>query len=158
MSVTNHVFRLASRPTGMPTRNDFDYLEETLPDPGDGEILVKVLYVSLDPAMRGWMNEGRSYVPPIGIGEVFRAIDVGKVLESKNPKFAVGDFVSGLFGVQEYAISDGRGVTPANPALAPLPVYLSVLGMPGMTAYFGLIDVADLKEGDNVVVSGAAGA
>ncbi|HXA42066.1 MAG TPA: NADP-dependent oxidoreductase [Candidatus Solibacter sp.] len=158
MSVTNHVFRLASRPVGMPVRSDFDYVEETLPDPADGEILVKVLYISLDPAMRGWMNEGRSYVPPIGIGEVFRAGAVGKVLESKNPKFAVGDFVSGLFGVQEYAISDGRGVTPANPALAPLPVYLSVLGMPGMTAYFGLLDVAELKEGDTVVVSGAAGA
>src|SRR5258708_38798346 len=103
------------------------------------------------------MKEGRSYVPSIGIGEVFRAVGVGKVLESKNPKFAVGDFVSGLFGVQEYAISDGRGVTPANPALAPLPVYLSVLGKPGMTAYFWLLDVAELKEGDTVVVSGAAG-
>ena len=89
---------------------------------------------------------------------MFRAGAVGKVLESKNPKFAVGDFVSGLFGVQEYAISDGRGVTPANPALAPLPVYLGVLGMPGMTAYFGLLDVAEVKEGDTVVVSGAAGA
>ncbi len=142
----------------MPTRSDFDYVEETLPEPADGEILVKVLYISLDPAMRGWMNEGRSYVPPIGIGEVFRAGAVGKVLESKNPKFAAGDFVSGLFGVQEYALSDGRGVTPANPALAPLPVYLSVLGMPGMTAYFGLLDVAELKDGDTVVVSGAAGA
>jgi len=158
MSSSSHAFRLASRPVGMVKRDDFDYTEETVPDPADGEMLVKVLYISLDPAMRGWMNEGRSYVPSVGIGEVMRAIGVGRVVESRNPKFAVGDFVSGLFGVQEYAISDGRGVTPANPALAPLPVYLSTLGMPGMTAYFGLLEVGQPVEGDTVVVSGAAGA
>jgi NADPH-dependent curcumin reductase CurA len=158
MSTTNHAFRLASRPMGLCTRDDFDYTEETLPDPGDGEMLVKVLYISLDPAMRGWMNEGRSYVPSVGLGEVMRAIGIGHVVASRNPKFSAGDHVSGLFGVQEYAISDGRGVTPANPALAPLPVYLSVLGMPGMTAYFGLLDVGQPVEGDTVVVSGAAGA
>jgi NADPH-dependent curcumin reductase CurA len=142
----------------MVKRSDFDYTEEIVADPAEGEMLVKVIYISLDPAMRGWMNEGRSYVPPVGIGEVMRAIGIGRVVESKNPKFAAGDFVSGLFGVQEYAISDGRGVTPANPALAPLPVYLCTLGMPGMTAYFGLLDVGQPVEGDTVVVSGAAGA
>lgn len=158
MSTSSHAFRLASRPVGMVKRSDFDHTEETLPDPADGEMLVKLLYISLDPAMRGWMNEGRSYVPPVGLGEVMRAIGIARVVESKNPKFAVGDCVSGLFGVQEYAISDGRGVTSANPALAPLPVYLSTLGMPGMTAYFGLLDVGQPVEGDTVVVSGAAGA
>jgi NADPH-dependent curcumin reductase CurA len=142
----------------MCKRTDFDYTEETLPDPADGEMLVQVLYISLDPAMRGWMNEGRSYVPSVAIGDVMRAIGIGRVVESKNPKFSAGDYVSGLFGVQEYAISDSRGVTPANPALAPLPVYLSTLGMPGMTAYFGLLDVGQPVEGDTVVVSGAAGA
>jgi NADPH-dependent curcumin reductase CurA len=142
----------------MVKRSDFDYTEEIVADPAEGEMLVKVIYISLDPAMRGWMNEGRSYVPPVGIGEVMRAIGIGRVVESKNLKFAAGDFVSGLFGVQEYAISDGRGVTPANPALAPLPVYLCTLGMPGMTAYFGLLDVGQPVEGDTVVVSGAAGA
>jgi NADPH-dependent curcumin reductase CurA len=142
----------------MCQRTDFDYTEEALPDPADGQMLVQVLYISLDPAMRGWMNEGRSYVPSVAIGDVMRAIGIGRVVESKNPKFTAGDFVSGLFGVQEYAISDGRGVTPANPALAPLPVYLSTLGMPGMTAYFGLLDVGQPVEGDTVVVSGAAGA
>ena len=158
MSTSSHAFHLASRPVGMVKRSDFDYTEDSLPDPGEGEMLVKVLYISLDPAMRGWMNEGRSYVPPVGLGEVMRAIGVGQVVDSKNPKFAVGDYVSGLFGAQEYAISDGRGVTSANPALAPLPVYLSTLGMPGMTAYFGLLDVGQPVEGDTLVVSGAAGA
>ena len=158
VAVANHQFRLAARPVGLCTRDDFSYTEEPLGEPADGEILVKVLYVSLDPAMRGWMNEGRSYVPPVAIGEVMRSIDVARVLASNNPKFAVGDHVVGIFGVQEYAISNGSGVTKVDPNLAPLPVYLSVLGMPGMTAYFGLLDVCEPKEGDTVVVSGAAGA
>ncbi len=124
----------------------------------DGEILVKVLYISLDPAMRGWMNEGRSYVPPVGIGEVMRAGAAGRVVESKNPGFAVGDHVTGLFGVQEYAISNGQGVNKVDTKFAPLPVYISTLGAPGMTAFFGLLETGELKPGDSVVVSGAAGA
>jgi NADPH-dependent curcumin reductase len=157
-AIVNHQVRLAARPAGMVTRDDFTYTEEAVGEPGDGEILVKVLYISLDPAMRGWMNEGRSYIPPVGIGDVMRAIDVGRVAASNNPKFAVGDYVVGIFDVQEYAISDGRGVTKVDPNLAALPVYLSALGMPGMTAYFGLLDVCEPKEGETVVVSGAAGA
>ncbi|MGH8562063.1 MAG: NADP-dependent oxidoreductase, partial [Nevskiales bacterium] len=117
-----------------------------------------VLYISLDPAMRGWMNEGKSYIAPVGIGEVMRAGAVGQVIESKHPKFAVGDHVVGTLGVQEYALSNGKGLTSVSPKLAPLPVYLGTLGMPGMPAYFGLLDVGQAKSGDTVVVSGAAGA
>src|SRR5262245_51043574 len=115
MNATNHVFRLAARPVGLPKRSDWTYGEEPVPSPADGQILVHVLYVSLDPAMRGWMNEGRSYVPPVGIGEVMRALGVGRVLESKHPGFAAGDHVSGIFGMQEYAVSDGTGVTHVDP-------------------------------------------
>jgi len=117
-----------------------------------------VLYISLDPAMRGWMNDGRSYVPPVGIGEVMRAGAAGRVIESRNPDFAVGDTVTGLFGVQEYAIADGKAVTKVDTKFAPLPVYLGALGMSGLTAYFGLLETGELKAGETVVISGAAGA
>jgi NADPH-dependent curcumin reductase len=108
--------------------------------------------------MRGWMNAGTTYVEGVAIGEVMRALALGKVVSSRNSKFVPGDYVYGLFGVQEYAISNGAGLTKVDPAAAPLPVYLSVLGMPGMTAYFGILDVAKIKSGDTVVISGAAGA
>jgi NADPH-dependent curcumin reductase CurA len=155
---TNHQFRLAARPTGMPERSDWDYTEEPVADPADGELLVKVLYLSLDPAMRGWMNDARSYVPPVGIGEVMRAIGIGRVVATRHPRFAEGDYVTGLVGVQEYATLAGDGAVKVDPELAPLPVYLNTLGMPGMTAYFGLLDVGRPQPGDTVVVSGAAGA
>src|SRR6516165_10309314 len=158
MNLINHQFRLAARPVGLPKRSDWNYTEEPVRDPGDGELLVKILYLSLDPAMGGWRNEGKSYIPPVGIGEVMRAGAVGRVIESKNPGFAVGDHVYGVFGVQEYAMTKGKGVTKVDPKFAPLPVYLGTLGMPGMTAYFGLLDVGKPKSGDTVVVSGAAGA
>lgn len=158
MSQTNHQFRLAARPVGLPKRSDFNYTEEPVQDPGAGQLLVKVLYVSLDPAMRGWMNEGKSYVPPVEIGAVMRAGAVGKVIASQNPGFGVGDHVVGMFGVQEYALSDGKGLSKVDPKLATLPVYLGTLGMPGLTAYFGLLEVGAMKAGDTVVVSGAAGA
>src|SRR5512140_2358864 len=102
MPATNHQFRLAARPMGLPKRSDFNYTEEPVRDPGAGEILVKILYVSLDPAMRGWMNEGKSYIAPVGIGEVMRAGGIGEVIASKNPAFKVGDVVSCTPGVQEY--------------------------------------------------------
>ena len=158
MPATNHLFRLAARPVGLPKRSDWNYVEEPVRLLADGEILVKILYISLDPAMRGWMNDARSYVPPIGIGEVMRAGAAGRVIESKNPGFAVGDHVTGLFGMQEYAISNGQGVTKVDTKFAPLPVYISTLGTPGMTAYFGLLETGELKDGETVVVSGAAGA
>ena len=157
-STRNHTFRLAARPVGLPKPSDWTYAEEPVPELEDGQFLVKVLYISLDPAMRGWMNEGKSYIPPVAIGEVMRAGAAGRVVASKSPAFAEGDLVVGLFGVQEYAVSDGKGVHKVDTSFAPLPVYLGTLGMPGMTAYFGLLDVGRPKEGDTVVVSGAAGA
>jgi len=129
-----------------------------VPEPGDGEILVRVLHISLDPAMRGWMNDRRSYVPPVGLGEVMRAVGIGRVIASRHPDFHAGDHVTGTFGVQDYALSDGRGVLRVSAETAPLTRYLSVLGMPGMTAYFGLLDIGRPVAGETVVVSAAAGA
>jgi NADPH-dependent curcumin reductase CurA len=114
--------------------------------------------VSLDPAMRGWMNEARSYAPPVGIGEVMRAGGIGRVTGSRHPDFQDGELVSGMFGVQRYAASDGRGVRKVDTSLAPTPVHLGVLGMTGLTAYFGLLDLGRPEPGQTVVVSGAAGA
>lgn len=158
MTFTNHQFRLAARPVGSVKRSDFNEVAEPARSPGENELLVKSLYLSLDPAMRGWMNEGKSYIPPVQIGEVMRAGGVGKVVESHHPRFKAGDYVSGMLGVQEYATVDGKGLTKVDPSLAPLPVFLGALGMPGMTAYFGLLDIGKPQPGETVVVSGAAGA
>jgi len=158
MDAVNHQFRLAARPVGLPKLSDWSYVEEPVREPGDGEVLVKIQYVSLDPAMRGWMNEGRSYIPPVAIGEVMRAFAAGEVIASNDPDVAVGEHVGGLLGVQEYAVANGKGVFKVDTGLAPLPVYLGALGMPGVTAYFGLLDIGQPKAGDTVVVSGAAGA
>ncbi|MEA2517590.1 MAG: hypothetical protein QOG16_1428, partial [Actinomycetota bacterium] len=136
----------------------FDLTDEAVPTPGDEEFVVQVQYISLDPAMRGWMNDARSYIPPVQIGEVMRALATGVVTDSNHGSFKEGDHVVGAFGVQEYALSDGKGVITVDPNLVPLPTYLGALGMTGMTAYFGLLDVGEPKEGDVVVVSGAAGA
>ena len=158
MNLTNHQFRLAARPVGMPKRTDWNYTEEPVGEPGNGEFLVKVLQISLDPAMRVWLNATRSYIPPVGIGEVMRALAAGRVIASRHPGFAVGDHVSGGLGVQEYAISNGQAVSKLDTRLAPLPKYLSVLGMPGMTAYFGFLDTGAPQPGNTVVVSAASGA
>ena len=157
-TLVNHQFKLARRPVGMVQRSDFEYTEAPVAEPGAGEVLVRILYISLDPAMRGWMNEGKSYVPPVGIGEVMRAGALGRVIASNDPGVAVGDHVVGMLGVQEYAVAKGKSLTKVDPRLVPLPVYLGTLGMPGMTAYFGLLDVGRPKTGETVVVSGAAGA
>ena len=158
MTTINHQFRLAARPVGAVKDSDWSRTEEPVRAPQDGEVVVQNLYLSLDPAMRGWMNDARSYIPPVGIGEVMRALGVGRVVASAHPKFAVGDHVTGLLGVQEYSYSDGKGITKVDPKLAPLPTYLGTLGMPGMTAYFGLLEAGKPQAGDTVVVSGAAGA
>jgi NADPH-dependent curcumin reductase CurA len=142
----------------MVRREDFDYVEEAVPELKDGEVLVKILYVSLDPAMRGWMSAGRSYVPPVQIGEVMRAGTVGVVVESKSEKLASGDYVSGWLGVQEYAACNENEVFKVDTGAVSLPTHLGALGMPGVTAYFGLLEVGAPKEGETVVVSGAAGA
>jgi NADPH-dependent curcumin reductase len=157
MTLTNRKFLLAARPVGMPKRSDWAYVEEPVGEPKEGELLVKVLYISLDPAMRMWINDARSYMPPVGIGELMRALGLGVVSASRNPRFAVGDHVSGLLGMQEYALSDGRGIAKID-LKAALPKYLSVFGMPGMTAYFGLLETGQPKPGEMVVVSAAAGA
>lgn len=155
----NHQVRLAARPQGTPGPEVWEHTTEPVPEPGEGRIVVRVSHISLDPAMRGWMNEGRSYAPPVGIGEVMRALGLGEVVASENPDFAVGDTVTGVLGVQEYTESDGRGLQKVSPSAdVPPERYLALLGMTGMTAYFGLFDVGALKEGETVVVSGAAGA
>jgi NADPH-dependent curcumin reductase CurA len=158
MDGMNHQFRLAARPVGLPKASDWSYAEEPIPEPGDGEVLIKLLYVSLDPAMRGWMNDSRSYIAPVGIGEVMRSLGAGEVIASNHPGLAVGETVTGLLGVQEYALANGAAVMKVDTSLAPLPVYLGTLGMPGMTAYFGLLDIGRPQAGETVLVSGAAGA
>ena len=158
MNLTNQQFRLANRPTGAATTDTWAFTEEPVPDPADGEIAVEVLYTSLDPAMRTWLNEGESYVPPVGIGEVMRAIAVGRVIASRDPSFAEGDHVTGLFGIQRYAVLGGPGVQAVDPDLAPLTTYLNALGIPGMTAYFGLLEIGRPEPGQTVAVSAAAGA
>jgi NADPH-dependent curcumin reductase len=158
MNHINHQVRLAARPVGMPKPSDWKFTDEPVPEPADGDAVVHIHYISLDPAMRGWMNEEKSYIAPVGIGEVMRAGAVGRIIASRNPALAVGDFVSGAFGVQEYAVVNGKTAAKVNPDLAPLPVFLSTLGMPGLTAYFGLLEIGQPKVGETVVVSAAAGA
>jgi NADPH-dependent curcumin reductase CurA len=157
-SPTNHQIRLAARPSGLPKPSDWELVEEPVPTPGEGELVVAVSHLSLDPAMRGWMNAGASYIDPVEVGDVMRAAGVGRVIASEHPGFPVDAYVYGNFGIQEYALSDGKGTLLIDPTIAPLPTYLGTLGMTGMTAYFGLLDVGAMKEGDTVVVSGGAGA
>ena len=155
---TNRQFLLAKRPVGAATRDTFTFQQVPVVQPKEGQILVKNEYLSLDPAMRGWMNEGKSYIPPVALGDVMRALGVGKVIASAHPGFAVGDYVNGALGMQDYFTGEPRGFYKVDPKLVPLPVYLSALGMTGMTAYFALLDVGAPKTGDTVVISGAAGA
>lgn len=157
-AITNKQWKLKSRPVGEPTLENWQFSEDKISSISDGELLVKIHYVSLDPAMRGWLNDAKSYIEPVQIGAVMRASTVGEVIESKHPKFDKGDFVVGHGGVQQYAVTDGKGVHKVDPKLAPLSTYLGVLGMPGMTGYFGLLKSGEPKSGETVVVSGAAGA
>ena len=158
----NHQVRLASRPVGLPTRANWRFTEEAVVEPGPGGVLVKTLYLSLDPAMRGWMNEGKSYIAPVEINAVMRAGGVGKVIASNNPDFAVGDYVNAGLDVQEYCLIAQEnikrsGIFKVDPSLG-LTTWTNVLGMPGMTGFFGLMEVGVPKAGETVVVSGAAGA
>jgi NADPH-dependent curcumin reductase CurA len=156
--MTGRAIRLARRPVGLPAQDDWELTEDEVGEPGEGEVLVEVMYASLDPAMRGWISEAASYSRPVGIGEVMRAIAVGRVVASNDERFAEGDHVSGLLGIQEYAIVPGDALQKVDPEVAPLPTWLGVLGMPGLTAYFGLLDIGRPEPGQTVVVSGAAGA
>ncbi|HEX9721149.1 MAG TPA: NADP-dependent oxidoreductase [Ramlibacter sp.] len=159
----NRQVRLAKRPLGIPTRDDWSFTTEPVQPPAAGGVLIKTLALSLDPAMRGWMNDAKSYIPPVGIGEVMRAGGIGKVIASSNSQYAVGDLVSAALGAQEY-LTVGQdeikriGMFKIDPRLGNITQWLNVLGMPGMTAYFGLLDVGQPRPGDTVVVSGAAGA
>ena len=157
MTQLNAQCRLAARPVGLPQPSDWEHVEEPAPEPADGQFLVEVQYISLDPAMRAWMNAGRSYIPPVEIGEVMRAAAIGRVVESRHPEYEAGDCVSGAFGVQRFAVSDGSGVRRVDTGLAPAPVHLGTLGLSGLTAYFGLLDIGRPEPGQTVVVSGAAG-
>jgi NADPH-dependent curcumin reductase CurA len=149
---------LAKRPVGDPAATDFEVHEEEMPSPGDGEALVKVHHISLDPAMRGWMSDAPSYLPSVGLGEVMRAGTAGVVVESNSELLAPGDEVVGILGVQEHGVANAKALTKVDTSLAPLATYLGALGMPGLTAYFGLTEVGDMQETDTVVISGAAGA
>jgi NADPH-dependent curcumin reductase CurA len=157
-AIANRQFRLAARPEGAISASDFTFGTEPANAPAEGEVLVKVTYLSLDPAMRGWMRDAPSYIPPVQLGAVMRAGGVGVVVESRDPKFAPGDHVTGALNVQEYATIAGKSLTKIDTRMAPETVWLNVLGMPGMTAYFGLLDIGQPVAGQTVVVSGAAGA
>jgi NADPH-dependent curcumin reductase len=154
----NRQVRLAARPSGLPKASDWEVTSGPVPTAGSGQFVVAISHVSIDPAMRGWMNAGASYIPPVEVGAVMRAGAIGQVTASERVGFAVGDYVYGAFGVQQYAASDGQGVIRLDTSLAKPTTYLGALGMPGLTAYFGLLDVGRIKAGDTVVVSGAAGA
>lgn len=155
----NKQLLFVKRPEGEADASTWSLETNPIPEIKEGEVLIQQHFVSLDPAMRGWMNEGKSYIEPMEIGSVMRAGSVGQVIKAKNhPEFEVGDFVVGYAGVQQYIATDGKGYYKVDPKLAPLPTYIGTLGMPGMTAYFGITEVAKIKEGDVVLVSGAAGA
>ena len=146
------------RPVGIPKEDTWELIETEIPTLLDGEFLVECNYVSLDPAMRGWMNNTKSYIEPVKIDDVMRAGGVGKVIQSKNEAFKIGVFVFGYTGIQQYIVTNGSGFRIIDTKLAPISLYLGALGMTGMTAYFGILEVGKLKEGDNVLISGAAGA
>jgi len=154
----NRQIRLVRRPKGMPDESCFELTEEAIPEPRENEVLVRTLYLSVDPYMRGRMNEGKSYVPPFPLGEVIVGGVVGEVALSRHPDFAKGDFVVGQLGWQDYSVASGKHLTKIDPNLAPITTALGILGMPGLTAYFGMMDIGKPKPGETVVVSGAAGA
>jgi NADPH-dependent curcumin reductase len=162
-SLKNKQVRLAARPVGLPKPSDWQHTEEAIAEPQEGGILIKNHLLSLDPAMRGWMNDGKSYIPPVAIGEVMRAGGVGEVIASKSAHFPVGTMVSSGLGIQQYCLLDAQaiktlGTFAIDTKIAPAEKWLNALGMPGMTAYFGLLEVGLPKAGETVVVSGAAGA
>lgn len=148
---------LAARPQGMAKDSDFSLVDSAIPLVEDGQVLIQNHFISIDPAMRGWMNEGTTYIKGVPIGEVMRAFTVGKIIESKNLNFKIGDTVQGLFGVQQFAVATEKSMTKVDDKAFALSWYLGVLGMPGLTAYFGLLDKAYPKAGETVLVSGAAG-
>lgn len=158
MSVVNRQIVLRARPTGMPREEDFLLRESPVPPLQEGQVLVRTQYTSVDPYLRGIMREGPSYIGSVAPGDVIPAGSVGEVVESRHPGFQAGMFALGMWGWQEFGLSDGQSLHPVDPALAPVSTALGVLGMPGLTAYFGLLDLGEPKPGETVLVSGAAGA
>lgn len=158
MTTISKQWCLKTRPIGEPNEDTWEFKETELPEIANDQLLIKIEYISIDPAMRGWLNDAKSYIEPVQIGAVMRAGTVGKVMQSKHSGFSEGDYVVGYDGVQSFAISDGTGLHKIDPTLAPLSYYLGVLGMPGMTGYFGLLNSGQPVAGETVVVSGAAGA
>lgn len=154
----NHQIRLASRPHGWVTADNFDVTETDVGEPADGEILIRNIVMSVDPYMRGRMNDTKSYVPPFQIGEVLQAGVVGQVQASRHGDFAEGDYVTGMLGWENFSISNGEGLRKLANIEVPLSYYLGILGMPGMTAWVGLTQIANLKEKESVFVSAASGA
>ena len=154
----NKEIRLASRPTGMPALDNFRIVDADVPQLNDGEVLVRTIYISVDPYLRGRMREGRSYIPPFQVDEVINSGVVGEVIESRSPAFQPGEIVTGMLGWRLYSVAKANELRRVNPDIAPVTTALGILGVPGLTAYFGLLDIGQPKQGETVVVSGAAGA
>ena len=154
----NRQVRLASRPSGWVTDDNFTLTNEAVPEPGDGQLVIRNIYMSVDPYMRGRMNDTKSYVPPFKVGEVLQAGVVGQVFASKHAEFAEGDHVVGMLGWENYSVTDGKNIRKIEAGGAPLSWHLGILGMPGMTAYVGLHTIAEVQAGENVFVSAASGA
>ena len=153
----NRQWRLRSRPTGLIKPDDFELVSEPIPEPAEDQILIRTVYLSLDPAMRGWLIDRPSYVPPVQLGEVMRGLAVGIVEKSNHPKFATGDRVQGMFGWQEYRLSNGEGVNKLPEISLPFSAYLGLFGLAGLTSYSGLLEVGQPKAGETLLISGAAG-
>jgi NADPH-dependent curcumin reductase CurA len=154
----NRQILLKSRPEGTPTLGNFELTQGPVPEPADGEVLMRARYLSLDPYMRGRMSAAKSYAKPVGVGEPMVGGTVGEIVASRHPKFAVGDIVMGYGGWQDYALSNGAGLRKLDPTAAPVTTALGVLGMPGLTAYAGLAEIGQPKAGETVVVAAASGA
>ena len=154
----NRQFALAARPVGMPKESDFELIEAPIPSLAEGQILLRTLFLSVDPYMRSRITGIRTYADPVNIGQRMVGGTVGQVVESRNPSFSLGEIHEGYWGWQEYFVSDGEKLRKLDPNLAPISTALGVLGMPGMTAYFGFLDICKPQPGETVVVSGAAGA
>lgn len=158
MIVLQQQIKLVKRPIGLPTKEDFEFIQAPIAVPAEGEVLVRTVYISVDPYLRGRMNEGKSYIPPFELDSVMQSGVIAQVVESKSPNFEKNDIVMGSLGWQEYSVAKDLEIRKVDTNLAPASAYLSVLGMTGLTAYFGLMDIGQPKEGETVVVSGAAGA
>ena len=154
----NRQITLASRPVGYPKASDFNVVEVPIPEPEDGQVLLKTIYLSVDPYMRGRINAAKSYAANVEIDEIMVGSVIAQVVESKHPNFEAGDIVNAGIGWQEYGVAGGDGLRKIDPDIAPISTGAGILGMPGLTAYFGLLEVGNLQDGETVFVSGAAGA